>query len=186
MRVFIAIQLPEYVRASAARVRGQLSRSGADIKWVEEENYHITLKFLGDVDKQDIMPLNRQLVLAGAGIRPFKLALSEPGGFPNLKRPRVLFLGLSGQIQQARELGDRIDTGLSIMGFKPDYKRHFHLTLGRFRSERMQENIHPLLEKLEGIDRRSFRVKEYHLMESRLSRQGPEYIVLDSIKLEEQ
>ena len=101
---------------------------------MEDDNYHITLKFLGEVDQKEIVVISQELAKAAKEIKAFNLALSQPGAFPNLKQPRVLFLGLSGQLGPARELGQRIDMGLQDLGFKPDYKRHFHLTLGRFRS----------------------------------------------------
>ena len=94
-----------------------------------------------------------------------------------------MFLGLSGQIGPARELGQRIDEGLKSMGFKPDHKRHFHLTLGRFRSDRKLQDLLQSLGDLPPMDNRPFRVSEFHLMESRLSRKGPEYLMLNRIKL---
>lgn len=183
MRLFIAIQVPQYVKLCAGRVREQLRPRGADIKWVEDNNYHVTLKFLGEVNEQEIMKLSQKLNKAAEQIKAFNLALSQPGAFPNLKRPRVLFLGLSGQVGPAGKLGQRIDEGLKGMGFKPDHKRHFHLTLGRFRSDRKLQDLLSSLDNLAPIDNRPFPVREFHLMESRLSRKGPEYLVLDRIKL---
>jgi 2'-5' RNA ligase len=183
MRVFIAIQLPEYVKLCARRVREQLRPSGADIKWVEDDNYHITLKFLGEVDQKEIVGISQELAKAAQEIKAFNLALSQPGAFPNFKQPRVLFLGLSGQLGPARELGQKIDGGLQGMGFKPDHRRHFHLTLGRFRSHRKLPDLLSILDNLSPIDNRPFPVREFYLMESRLSRKGPEYLILDRMKL---
>jgi 2'-5' RNA ligase len=58
MRVFIAIQIPEQVKLCVGRIRESLRPSGADIKWVEDDNYHITLKFLGEVDQKEIVGIS--------------------------------------------------------------------------------------------------------------------------------
>lgn len=183
MRMFIAMPVPEFVKLCARAVREELKPSGADIKWVEDNNYHLTLKFLGEVDEKEIRQLKLELEQAAQGIKPFKLALSQLSAFPNLKRPRVLYLGLSGEIAQARELGQRIDEGLQSMGFRPDHKRRFHLTLGRFRSGRRLPELWSSLDNLPLIDNRAFPVQEFYLMESRLSKKGPEYLSLNCIKL---
>ncbi len=184
MRLFIAIQVPEYVKVCAAAVADILSQAGADIKWVEYENYHLTLKFLGEVDKKQLVKLKEKLDKAARATAPFNLAVSRPGCFPGRKNPRVLFLGISAQTDMALELGNRIDTGLSELGFKPDHRRHFHLTLGRFRSQINKEKLLTLSENMQQeIDSRAFRVAEFYLMESQLSKQGPVYKVVDTLKL---
>ena len=141
------------------------------------------MKFLGEVEDKEVRKLSQELNRVAKESKSFNLSLSQPGAFPGIKRPRVLFLGLSGQIDPALELGQRIDEGLRSMGFKPDHKRHFHLTLGRFRSDRKMQELLQSLDDLPPIDNRPFPVRELHLMESRLSRKGPEYLVLDRIKL---
>lgn len=184
MRLFIAIQVPEYVKVGAASLKDKLSQAGLDIKWVEYENYHLTLKFLGEVDKTRIVKVKEKLEEAAQGSAPFNLAVSNPGCFPNWKRPRVLYLGISGQNNMALALGNRIDARLSEMGFKPDNRRHFHLTLGRFRSERNIEKLLHITENMpEVIDKRAFQVTQFYLMESQLLKKGPVYKVVETMKI---
>ncbi len=186
MRLFIAIQVPEYVKVCAAAIKDELSQAGADIKWVEYENYHLTLKFLGEVEKKELVKLKEKLDKAARATAPFNLAVSRAGCFPGRKNPRVLFLGISGQTDMALELGNRIDAGLSELGFKPDHRRHFHLTLGRFRSQINKEKLLILSENLQQeIDSRAFQAAKFYLMESQLSKQGPVYQVIEELKLAE-
>ncbi len=186
MRLFIAVQVPEYVKASAAALKNLLSQADADIKWVEHENYHLTLKFLGEVDEKKIVNIKEKLDKAARATAPFNLGLSRPGCFPNRKRPRVLYLGISGQSNMFLELGRRIDAGLSDLGFKSDPRRQLHLTLGRFRSDNNKEKLLSLFDQLQQeIDLRAFRVGGFYLMESQLSKQGAVYEVIEIFKMAE-
>jgi len=184
MRLFTAIHVPDYVKQNADMVRDKLLELSPPIKWVEYENYHLTLKFLGEVEKAKLSRIEEKLFQAGQEAEPFQLALSAPGCFSNRKRPRVLYLGVSGQIDKAMGLGRFVDSHLLELGFEPDKRRRFHLTLGRFRSDGDNRELFAVLDSLqEDIDQRKFTVNEFFLMESKLSKKGPAYSALKAIKL---
>jgi 2'-5' RNA ligase len=184
MRVFIALNVPEEIKEQALQVKEELAQFKPDIKWVEHENYHITLKFLGEVNSQ-LDLIKTKLGQAAQACPTFKLINSEIGFFPGRSRPRIIWMGVKGEMEKAYFLGERVDTYLSELGFETERKRSFHLTLGRIRSEREIDKvlvqtgiINPRLKKY------SFAISEFTLMESRLSSAGPEYSVLEKYKLE--
>lgn len=182
MRLFIAVSVPEEVKQHAQAVRDRL-RGGMDVKWVEYHNYHLTLKFLGEVPVSNLNPIKQQLVAVGQEADPFELTPGPIGFFPNRNRPRVIFLDIQGELAKIRRLAERIDSRLSSLGFEPDQHRRFHLTLGRFRSDRGSSQSMDLPDA--AIFHHSFRVDKFYLMESKLSNKGPEYQVLQVISLSE-
>ena len=184
MRAFIAIQVPDDIRQYARMLRNELGRARPDIKWVEYQNYHLTVKFLGEVENKNTAELKRNLKLAAEAVPAFNLSAGGIGFFPNQVHPKVMWMGIKGEIEKAEFLGDRVDAYLSTMGFEPDQDHQPHLTLGRIRSENNMKEMLKLLEKLPGKDKlRSFRIENFQLMQSILEASGPQYTVLDTYKL---
>ncbi|MDD4548821.1 MAG: RNA 2',3'-cyclic phosphodiesterase [Syntrophomonadaceae bacterium] len=184
MRCFIAIPVPNYIKDYAQGIVKSVSEISPDVKWVENENYHLTLKFLGDIDPGSVKKITERLQHIAKNIPPFQLKVNGAGFFPNAKRPRVVWLGVAGELEQAMVLGEKIDTSLLELNFAPERKRSFHLTLGRIRSE---YHLIKLLEKVREIDKEHglspFEVGEFKLMESILSPRGSRYKVLASFSL---
>ncbi len=178
MRAFIAIPVPEELKRYTYNIRKKLSSVLPDVKWVEYENYHITLRFLGNIEPGLTGEIKNKLVLAGESCPQFNLNITGLGFFPNRTRPRVIWLGVEGQIDRAIFLGERIDAYLAALGFEEEKSRSFHFTLGRIRSDR---NLDKLLDKAASISSDikspSFRVREFNLMESQLSSEGPVYLI---------
>ncbi len=176
MRLFVAIPVPKYVKDLAAEVTGKMAEVSPDVKWVEYENYHITLKFLGE-SKLSLSAIIDKLSLAAQACGEFDLSFQGIGFFPSRHRPRVIWIGAGGEIAKASFLGERVDTYLGELGFEPERNRSFHLTLGRIRSDK---NLHYLQSKAGEIDKTfqtSYKVKNFCLMESQLSSQGPRYLL---------
>lgn len=176
MRLFIAIPIPEELKRYASSLRQEMEKAGADIKWVEPENYHLTLKFLGDVPEETVNDIIEFLERAAVSSTSFDIRLQGLGFFPNRRRPRVIWIGVEGEIDKAMFLGERVDSYLSAFGFEAEEKRSYHLTLGRIRSEK---NITQLLNKAaildESVGSKLFTVNEFCLMESQLTGKGPLY-----------
>mgnify|MGYP000052733025 CR=1 FL=1 len=178
MRLFTAIPVPEHIKEYASMIRKELEMMNPDVKWVEHENYHLTLKFLGDVSADLLEPLCDFLERAAVSSPSFKLRLQGMGFYPNRRRPRVIWLGIAGEIEKAMFLGDRVDAYLSTLGFEAEARRDYHLTLGRIRSER---NLDALVNKVyhqeTAVQTDFFTVTEFYLMESQLTSKGPVYTV---------
>ncbi len=184
MRVFVAIPVSEEIKKKAESIKNELLRVGADVKWVEPHNYHLTVKFLGETSEQEVARVVRALQRVGEESPPFALKPGRAGFFPNERRPRVIWIGIQGELDKAFWLGERVDAYLAEMGYDPEENRKYHLTLGRIRSERNTFQLVSLLQKLSfEADFPWFQVKEIHLMQSELSSKGPTYTVLETIPL---
>lgn len=184
MRMFVAISVPDSVRQHARMVRNYLGRSRPDIKWVEYDNYHLTVKFLGEVDGLELPRIKKQLALAGESIPPFYLSAGGVGYFPSNRRPRVLWLGIRGELDKALFLGERVDAYLGELGFEPEKNHRIHLTLGRVRSDTNLKEMQKSLEQLDVRDKLvGFKVEAFQLMMSELSPAGPRYSELGSFYL---
>jgi len=185
MRLFAAIPVPEMVKDYAWEIKNKLDAELYDIKWVEYENYHLTLKFLGEVEDRKVQAIKDRLQLAAEGSPPFNLFFSGLGFFPHRNRPRVIWLGAKGELPKADFLGERIDTYLQEIGFEEDNKRSFHLTLGRIRSDKNQNRLLQQASRLNEISpTMPVQIKEFYLMESQLFSGGPKYIIQEKYELE--
>ncbi len=184
MRMFVAIAVPDSVKQHARMIRNHLGHSQPDIKWVEYENYHLTVKFLGDVNGSDVPALKKQLSLAGDAVPPFYLSAGELGYFPNSRRPRVLWLNIKGELDKAAFLGERVDTYLGELGYDPEKEHRFHLTLGRVRTEKNLKELQKSIELFPARDKLvGFKVESFHLMMSDLGKSGPKYLEMGSFYL---
>ncbi len=184
MRMFLAILVPDVVKQHARMIRNQIGTRRADIKWVEYENYHLTVKFLGEVGASDIPELKKRLSLAADAAPPFNLSAGGLGYFPNKRRPRVFWLGIKGELDKAEFLAERVDAYLGELGYEPEREHRFHLTLGRIRSDHNLRDMQVAADNLAAKDRLiAFRVDKLYLMMSDLKSSGPVYSELDSFAL---
>jgi len=184
LRSFIAIQISDLLIEYVSTIKEKLEAVSPDVKWVEHDNYHITLKYLGDVNTRQINSIKEQLTIVGDNCPQFRLQLKGLGFFPSKTRPRVVWLGIQGEIDKAYFLADRIDAYLAPLGFEPEQKRSFHLTMGRIRSDaRINQMMEVASTMQDNIKDYSFMVKNFKLMESQLSVAGPTYTVIKSFPL---
>ncbi|MEQ8173663.1 MAG: RNA 2',3'-cyclic phosphodiesterase [Syntrophomonadaceae bacterium] len=185
MRLFIAIPVTDAVKDYAALVRNEMDMNHPDVKWVEKTNYHLTLKFLGEVDPASLGEIKKRLKTVAEACPVFNISTRGLGFFPSRGRPRVIWVGVYGEMDKADFLGERVDAYLTELGFDPEKKRSFHLTLGRIRSDL---GLAELQLKAAGVNKRgeehSFTVDQFLLMESKLSSRGPHYSVVESYRLE--
>nr|MDP7586554.1 RNA 2',3'-cyclic phosphodiesterase [Dehalococcoidia bacterium] len=137
VRSFIAILVPsEGIEALEQVVKSLDQEIGRHVRWVRPEGIHVTLKFMGDIPAATVEQLLEALPPVAAGFSPFELAISGLGAFPNLRRPRVLWAGLDGELTTLSELQLAVDEAVGKLGL-PREQRAFspHLTLGRVRSD---------------------------------------------------
>ncbi len=184
MRCFIAIALPEEVKASLAGIQQHLKKSGADLRWVKTDNIHLTLKFLGDIKEAGVTGIIQGLKGACSHHRMFSIEISGIGTFPAKRSPRVLWAGIIAHGELVK-LQSEIDEAMASLGFEPD-TRDFspHLTLGRFRSSRgksaLLENISMLEHDRFGL----FDVRSIYLIKSELKPAGAVYSTIAEIPLD--
>jgi RNA 2',3'-cyclic 3'-phosphodiesterase len=173
LRLFAEAVIDERTRAAAFSVVEAMAATGADYKWVERENLHVTLRFFGEVEDSKVPGVAASLKEAAAGAAPFDLEFSCLGAFDSLRRPKMLWLGLSKGKEElaalARALGEE-------KPFKP------HLTLGRQRSMKNMGALAKLLSSYE-VAPFSCRIERLALVRSTLSGKGPTYAALETAAL---
>lgn len=172
LRLFIAMPLPHEVERSLDRLLSDLRPRSTNVKWVTAKNIHLTLKFLGDTDEALVPTITSAIDQAATPYQPFRTTLNQVGAFPNLRRPRVFWVGGSGPIPTATprnaghgggapeaykpvipdagHLARDIDQSLNKLGFDLE-KRPFkpHLTLGRVRQGRRVDDLADYLQTFE-------------------------------------
>ena len=186
IRAFLAIELPDALRPGLAQVQGELKRSHADVRWVPVGNIHLTLKFFGNVPEEEIGPLALAAREAAAEAAPFQLQVTSAGAFPSPKSPRVVWVGLGGDVVPLTRLYYRLEKAFTALGYLPEGRAfNPHLTLGRVKSPANRDRLARLLEKLPPLNWPPFTVEELILFRSVLSPQGSTYSPLEVIPLGE-
>ncbi len=177
VRTFLAIALPPDIRDLIKDIQEKLKPGLKGIRWVRPEGMHLTLKFFGDVVQGDIVRISDVVIRRVVNNTPMELSIGSPGGFPSLKKPRVLWIGIGGDTQRLAVLQETIENDLEKCGF-PREKRSFtpHLTLGRAVS---RNGVIPGGEDVFGKTVKSdtcrFNVRELILFESELKPGGAVY-----------
>jgi 2'-5' RNA ligase len=185
MRLFIAIEIPDSVKQQIALVQMQLKKAGADASWTRPEGIHLTLKFLGETDESKIQDLMNSLRTAVKGMELFRLAVSNAGAFPNLKNPRVLWIGLSGDLDPLVQLQESVEKEMQTLGFAPEERKFSpHLTLARIKYPKPRFSWQQAIEALPTIDATAFEVRTVSLMKSELRGTGAVYAEMGSVELE--
>lgn len=174
MRVFAAIDIPDPIRHDLGRLQDEFRREAGDnahgVSWVRPGGIHLTLKFLGEISDARVASAIAALKVIQR-FPPFTLEVHGCGFFPDARRPRVLWAGVSAPVALA-ELARQVDAVLTAQGFAPD-DRTFrpHLTLARFRVATPQSGIALAAHEAELIGR--FDVAEFYLFESVLTPGSP-------------
>jgi len=183
IRAFLAIELPESLRPGLALVQGELKKSQADVRWVPPGNIHITLKFFGNVTDAEIPPIIAAAREGAASQASLSLKVSGAGAFPSSRSPRVVWLGLGGDMPPLSQFFHRLEKAFAELGYPPEGRAfNPHLTLGRVRSPEGRAQLSRALEKLE-VDWPPFQVREIILFQSVLSPQGSKYTPIEVIQL---
>lgn len=178
MRLFIAAILPENIRYQLSNYISSLRDDIDGVKWEKLEKLHITLKFLGDVEDEKVGKISTLLEHLVIKYHPFKINLSAFGGFPRLKNPRVLFVGLSENDEFANFYRE-LDQGLSEVGFDREVRKFLpHVTIGRVK-KRISVKDSP------GITKTPFEITQVGIIKSELKPQGSVYTPLKIFNLDE-
>jgi RNA 2',3'-cyclic 3'-phosphodiesterase len=182
MRLFAALPIPEPARSAVATLLQGLRESDWPVRWVREDNIHLTLKFFGEVapDRLDVIAEALQFAVPGTG--PLALSLGEPGVFPHLRRPRVVWIGVIAP-PALELLQDRLERRSEAIGFAPEgVPFHAHLTLGRVREGyRLPAGALEALQR--GYEPLPFLVDQLVLYESVAARGAPRYTPRVSLEL---
>jgi 2'-5' RNA ligase len=187
-RLFIAITLPEEVKAKIEAAQTELRRAlpGPGVRWTRREQFHLTLKFLGDVEAALVQPLEEALRAACGGFSALPLRAECVGFFPDQRYPRVVWAGVQDQASQLPRLQQAVDAATRVFTTKQKEERSTgHVTLARIKAIRRPE-AEALGKAAAGMAERLFgqwTAGEVELMRSVLSPQGARHTSLAAIAL---
>ncbi len=174
----MAADLPPDLRARLGAIQAALESVPLPVRWARPQGIHLTLKFLGEVASERLPAIQEALSLAGRGIEPFRLEAAGVGTFPESGSPRVIWVGVRGDLEALGRLHEGIDVALEGIGFPAEARDyHPHLTLGRVKVPGRGDwraAIRPAAVTPGG----AFAVEEFVLFESRLGPKGPAYNAL--------
>jgi len=174
VRLFVALVFPAEIKTVLGDLIADLKPRGQGIKWVEPQNIHLTLKFIGEVPEKKVERITEALGEVLAGRKKFQGHIIGCGGFPDLRRPRVLWVGLEGG-EPAVELAKEINHKLIPIGVKSEKKRLSpHLTLGRIKRPSDLSELTSYMENL-NFDGGSVILNTVALVKSTLTPGGPIY-----------
>ncbi|MHB1426751.1 MAG: RNA 2',3'-cyclic phosphodiesterase [Gemmataceae bacterium] len=185
LRTFLAIELTKAIRDRCLALQETLARGGAEVKWVEEENLHLTLLFLGEVEDRGLPALCRAIADCCAAHPPFTLSVESVGCFPNPRRPRIVWVGVGAGRAEVCALHDALEPPLLELGCYRREDRIYtpHITLGRVKGEGSTDALALALARQSKWSGGETEVREVRVLSSELKPRGPIYMVLSRAKL---
>ncbi len=181
IRVFLAVELSSDIQEKLAHLQQQLQKTLPPINWVRPESIHLTLKFLGYVEPSRVSQLLSVLEPVGEKRETFSIDVQRLGVFPQVKHPRILWVGLTGNIQALNDLVLEIEITLEPLGFPPEEKPHHpHLTLARIKRENAKVgSVIRQTEVLESVQHLgTLAIDRFTLIQSDLGSSGARYTPL--------
>ncbi|MBN1156657.1 RNA 2',3'-cyclic phosphodiesterase [Candidatus Woesearchaeota archaeon] len=173
MRTFIAIELPEEAKKYLEILQQEFRQKGMTLA----KGFHLTLKFLGDVDGSRLEKVKEKLM--EIKVNSFKLSLSNLGVFPNRHNPRVLWVGINPD-ECVRKLQEQVEEKLKSFNFEKDHRFHPHITLARIK---FLEDKEKLLLKLKiPVEKKEIDVNSFILFKSTLTPSGPVYEAIEEFR----
>ena len=184
MRTFIAIEIPGEIKQKMADVQRRLRDTAVDAGWTRPEGIHLTLKFLGEIPESKVPDIMGTLTRALGGTGGFRLEIERVGTFPSPKNARVVWVGVSGDVERLMNLQTAVEDAMAELGMERDDRLFTpHLTLGRIKYLRSKEKWLNILEEIKNIKLSGFDVKAVALMKSELKRTGAVYSEMGRIEL---
>jgi 2'-5' RNA ligase len=188
IRSFVAIELPGEAKKGLASLRRELERDEHRfVKWVDPKGVHLTLKFLGNIPSRRVTEITEAIKKAAQGLSPFLLEISGLGAFPSLKQPRVVWVGVGGELDKLSTLQQNIDSALAALEFARE-ERPFvpHLTVARVREGASASETGRFGELVSSVafeGRYRIDVGAVRLMRSQLTPAGAIYTCLSVVSL---
>nr|MBO2507656.1 RNA 2',3'-cyclic phosphodiesterase [Bacillota bacterium] len=184
IRCFLAVPVGEQVREALSRWLRSVRSRLPNARWVDPQNYHLTIKFYGEQEQAAVERLAQSLSASLSGLGAIEVEIAGLGAFPSLDRPRVLWAGVgegARELQRLAGIVEAASVGLDIPADRRDFRPH--LTLARFRVEIRGRDLPPdvLAERERSWGR--FTADRVHLMRSRLTPNGAQYSILHTIYL---
>ncbi len=182
IRSFLAFELPAEIKTIVTRVSGEIRKSSLDVRWVRPEFIHLTVVFMGDIESEQVSLMGGPVSAVCSGHSPFSISLKPMGCFPNSRNPRVIWLGIDGDLDRMSRFRDDLQHALSPFGIKAE-ERAFrpHLTLGRFKKPgKRQTELEQILARYRDLSSPACTLDELVLFRSDLKPGGAVYTKVSS------
>jgi 2'-5' RNA ligase len=178
IRSFIAFDLEsEAVRKKLDTMQHLLAQTSADLKLVEPQNIHITIRFLGDITPATVEKIFEEM--QKVQFTPFNVQIKGLGAFPDVRYPRVVWAGITEGADQLKTVFNQLEPRLRSLGFAPDQKGFSpHLTIARVRSGRNKAQLAGFVAKNANFDFGNIKAECLQLKRSDLTPRGPIYSTL--------
>ena len=184
LRLFVAVPVPDPVARFLKDIRGRLETPEMNIRWAPVKNIHLTLQFLGDVETAAVASITDQMDAAAGAVAPFSIAAKGVGGFPTLRRFRILWVGLDDEKQHLTAIQSALASRLETIGFTRERRRfHPHLTIGRARQPIDGRRLGQRLPTLADCSSEPLPVDRICLFASQLKPGGADYTCLHTSHL---
>src|ERR1700722_11004276 len=173
LRTFIAVDLGKTLRDRCVGMQENLARLGVEVKWVEPDNLHVTLLFLGEVGERDVPAVCKAVAAVCAEHDPFTLSVETVGCFGSPRRPRTLWAGVGEGAVELTTLYHALEVPLLDLGCYRREERQYtpHITLGRARSDDPSDQLAAALKKYATWNAGAVDVRELLVLSSELTRQ---------------
>lgn len=187
LRTFIALDIPESTVLTLQEPWRCLSQIESGVRWIPPSNWHITLKFLGDIPAAETANIIAALQPLSTVLGPLSLSLNGLGVFPNVRRPRIVWLGLQGDIHLLQALYQQVADALFTLNpgrYTPE-DRPFtaHVTVGRVKNPQQVKKLPELLTRFASLSSPPFSVDHIILKQSTLTPRGAVYTDLARVVL---
>jgi len=177
MRCFIAIEIPDECRRELSYTQDKLRKvPGLQAKFVETENLHLTLKFLGEISDSEVARVKK--ALSSVKSSSFKAHFGKSGVFPSESSARVIWISLE-PVDEVEDLAEKINDVLD----QKDERFESHITLARVRNVANKALLKKALQDVK-IEKKKFEIKNFKLMKSTLTAKGPIYEDVTSFTLD--
>ncbi len=184
IRSFVAIKVPDLITPQLVGLQRELQTTPINVRWVEPQNFHLTLHFIGDIDPDQVEKTIIELKNAVRGFPPFSLNFTGVGGFPREGKLRVIWTGVGRGEKELLELQPLVLKALQKAGVVEEGEKnkfHPHLTLGRIKGKPNTRSLRVLMEEQRGFVSADFSVSSLQLFKSQLTPEGPVYSILEDI-----
>lgn len=184
IRTFVAVPVAAEIQKALGCVAQELAAAAGKVKWVEPQNLHFTLKFLGDVRMNDVPAICSAVAEGCRQHAPFEIEVGRIGAFPADDRPRTVWVGVNGGAEPMQALQGSIEERLLEIGFRREGRAYEpHLTIGRVRENPRANSLPELLRRYRDFSAGTMPVSRVVVYSSDLRPEGPVYGVLATTEL---
>jgi len=180
IRTFISVPVPEPLFNLQKKLKVTISEKMGKIRWLHKDQIHLTIKFLGDTTEDSINDVRHVMQKVADEFKPFNISIQKTGCFPKIERPRVMWIGVSGELDKLYQLVEKIQKKLNPLGFPKDEKKyHPHITIARAKyPQKKTPDISTFLNT--SFNPIPFPIKKVQFISSELFPNGPVYTILST------